>query len=422
MKKMKWISAILIAGVFAFTACSDDEGSGEVFSDLPVEEQKEKMESEGIAMVQKMDEAKNLKTYDVIDGFFALMDIADAQAVKAVEFSLNEVKSVQETKSIVNLKGALVDKMRASDEFKAEAGVYEWDSEMNDWMVVEESTTEITYRFLVEGQDAEISVYDFNVQDAAHQDDPEMVVELPLSLNAHVKLGATVITSFSLQAEWNDDDTPKSITEIITLENFSFTSELTNTTSKVAASASFKHNEDVIYGNGFSLEGDFSYTEIFNTLEGEGGMDDALAQEVLEKANVWFQLGNIKIEGILDFKGFMEGFAEKVDSGELNETSTEQDMQDMMVELVNEYALLYVRFADSNEIIAKGEFYLEEMTDNYGGSYVEPAFLMVFGDGSKVTVDQFVEEGFADLIAEIESFIAALEEAYGEEEVVVTPV
>ncbi|MCG8582266.1 MAG: hypothetical protein MI866_20250, partial [Bacteroidales bacterium] len=409
--------------VFAFTACSDDEGSGDVYSDLPVEEQKEKIESEGIAMVQKMDEAKNLKTYDVIDGFFALMDQAEEQPTKVVEFSLNEVKSLQGTKSIVNLKGALVDKMRASDEFTAEAGIYEWDPQMNDWMVVEESTTEITYRFVVDGQDAEISIYDFKVQDAAHQEDPEMIVELPLSVNAHVKLGEVVITSFSLQAEWNDDDTPKNITEVITLENFSFTSELTNTTSKVAASASFKHNADVIYGNGFSLEGDFSYAEIFSTIPEEGGsMDDALAQEVLEKANVWFQLGNIKIEGILDFKGFMEAFADKVESGALNENSTEEDMQDMMVELINEYAILYVRFADSDEIIAKGEFYLEEVSDNYGGSYVEPAFLMVFGDGSKVTIDQFVEEGFADLITEIESFFAALEEAYGEEEEVVTPV
>ena len=118
----------------------------------------------------------------------------------------------------------------------------------------------------------------------------------------------------------------------------------------------------------------------------------------------------------------MEAFADKVESGALNENSTEEDMQDMMVELINEYAILYVRFADSDEIIAKGEFYLEEVSDNYGGSYVEPAFLMVFGDGSKVTIDQFVEEGFADLITEIESFFAALEEAYGEEEEVVTPV
>ncbi|MCU4157990.1 hypothetical protein J1N10_18595 [Carboxylicivirga sp. A043] len=420
MKKMKWLSAMLIAGVFAFTACSDDEGNGENFSDLPVEEQKAQMESEGIAMVQKMDEAKSLQTYDVLDSFFALMDEANAEPVKALEFSLNEVMSLQQTKSIVSLKGALVDKMRASDEFYAETGVYEWDAAVGDWAVVEQSDSEVTYRFPVEEQTAEISVYGFAVKDATHQDDPEMVIELPLSLNAHVKLGEVVITSFSLTAEWNDDDTPKNITEIITLENFSFTSELTNTTSKVGASAAFKYKEEMIYGNGFTLEGDFSYDEIFNTIPGdETGMDDALAQEVLEKANVWFQLGNIKIEGILDFKGFMEALADKVETVNMED---EDAFNDMMVELINEYAILYVRFADSNEIIAKGEFYLEEVDDLYGGSYVEPAFLMVFGDGSKMTVDQFVEEGFGDLLDEVESFINALEEAYGEEEeVVVTP-
>ncbi len=414
---MKWLSAMLIAGVFAFTACSDDEGNGENFSDLPVEEQKAQMESEGIAMVQKMEEAKSLQTYDVLDAFFTLMDEASVEPVKALEFSLNEVKALQQTKSVVNLKGALVDKMRASDEFYAETVIYEWDATASDWMLVEASEDVITYRFPVEAQAAEISAYNFNVQDAAHQDDAEMVIELPVSLNAHIKLGDEVITSFSLAAEWNADDTPKNITEIITLENFSFTSELTNTTSKVGASAAFKYKEETIYGNGFTVEGDFSYDEIFNTISGdETSMDNALAQEVLEKANVWFQLGNIKIEGILDFKGFMDGYADKANS--INENTTEEDLQDMMVELVNDYAILYVRFADSNEIIAKGEFYLEEKEDYYGGTYVDPAFLMVFGDGSKLTIDEFVENGFGDFISEIESFVEALDAAYGDEEVV----
>jgi hypothetical protein len=416
MKKMKWMSAMLIAGVFAFTACSYDDGSGEEYSNLPVEEQKQKMESEGVAMVQKMDDAKNLETYNVLDSFFALMDEANNQPVKAVEFSLNEVKSLQQTKSIVSLKGAFEDEQSPYEEYQDGLGIYKWNDDTKQWDKTA-AEDEVTYQFKVDGQDAEISIYNFKVQKAVNFDDNGKAIELPLSLNAYVKLGDNVITSASLEAEWNDDDTPKNISEIITLEEFSFTSELTNTSSKVSASATFKHNDDVIYANGFTLEGDFSYAEIINTIpENEPDMDSALAQEILEKANVYFQLGNIKIEGILDIKGFMKALADKAQNMNMEDESA---LQDLMVELINEYAVLYVRFADSNDIIAKGEFYLEEVDDNYGGTNVEPAFLMVFADDSKMTIDKFVDENLGSFIDEVESFIEALEEAYGDEEEVV---
>lgn len=413
MKKMKWVSAMLVAGVFAFTACSDDENK-EVFSDLSPEQHKKEIESEGIALVQKMDAAKSLKTYDVLDGFFTNMDLANAQPVAAVEFGLNEILSLKSgIKSTVTLKGAMVEQTRVSEMFAQEAGVFAWDAEVQDWELLESSTTEATFRFVVDGQNAEVSVYNFTTKDAAHQDEyADMVVELPLTINAHVKLGDVVLTSFSLEAQWNADDTPKHIQEVITLENFSFESDLTNTTAVISTSASFKYNGDIIYANGIKFEGDFSYDEIFNTMPQEGGdITSLFAQQVLERSNIWFQLGNIKLEGIFDVKGFMDAFADE--AGNFNENTTEADMQNLLVDLVNKYAIIYVRYADTKEIIAKGEFYLQEVEDYYGGTYTEPAFLMVFGDGSKVSVDQFVSEGFAGLVTEIESFIAALEASYG---------
>ncbi len=413
MKKMKWLSAILVAGVFAFSACSDDE-NGEVYSDLTPEQQKQEIEKEGIALVQKLDAAKSLKTYDVMDAFFANMDAVGAQPVTAVEFSLNEILALKSgVKTAANLKSALVEQGRISDEFSNETGIFSWDADAQDWALVEASTTEATFRFMVDGQDAEISVYNFSVQDAAHQDETsQMVVELPLTLNAHVKLSDVVLTSFSLVAEWNADDTPKHIQEIITLENFSFESELTNTTSTIGTSAAFKYEGEIIYANGIKVDGNFSYDEIFNTVPQEGGdMNSLFAQQVIEKSNIWFQLGNIKLEGIFDVKGFMEGFADA--AGNFDENTTEEDLDNLLVDLINEYAIIYVRYADSKEIIAKAEFYLQEVEDYYGGTYNEPAFLMVFGDGSKVTVDQFVSEGFTGLVTEIENFVAALEASYG---------
>ncbi|WP_430810098.1 MULTISPECIES: hypothetical protein [unclassified Carboxylicivirga] len=414
MKKMNWLSALMLGSMIAFTACSDDEAKGDVFSDLTPEAHKQEIEREGVALVKKMEAAKSLETFDVIDGFFTLMDRTTAQPPVALAMPLTELQNLSEgNKTMVSAPAALVAQYRISDEFKSQTGIYEWDEEATDWRLLAASDTEATFRFTVKEQAAEISVYNFSTKDATHQDEyAETVTELPLSLNAHVKLGEAVLTSFSLVAEWNEDDTPRNIVETITLEDFSFTGELVNTNTVVSAGTAFKYNSDVIYANGFQLDGNFSYDEIFNTIPQEGGdMNSVFAQEVLARANAWFQLGNIKIEGIFDVKGFMDGFVDK--AGSLTENSTEEDFNNMMVELINEYALFYVRFADSNEIIAKGEFYLKEVNDYYGGTHVEPAFLMVFGDGSKVSVDDFVKEGFGDLITELEAFTKAMDAAYG---------
>jgi hypothetical protein len=97
MKKMRWLPAMLLAGVFAFTACSDDEKNGDVFSSLTEEQHKEKIEQEGIAMVQEMDDLTNLQTYDVIDafeGFASKTNLFDLNS-GVIGMSLGEVVSLK---------------------------------------------------------------------------------------------------------------------------------------------------------------------------------------------------------------------------------------------------------------------------------------------------------------------------------------
>jgi hypothetical protein len=410
---MRWLPAMLLAGVFAFTACSDDEKNGDVFSSLTEEQHKEKIEQEGIAMVQEMDDLTNLQTYDVIDAFVDLMDQSETQQTKALEFSLNEVVSLKNgPKATLDFKAVTEVQKRISEEFAKETGIFKWNAEAGDWEKVDDSTTEATFRFMVEDKEAEISVYDVAFKDAAHQDaESDMVIELPTSIKAYVKYDNNIITSFSLSAEWNDDDTPKSIVEEVTLEAYSFSSELINTTSKVSASATLKHNEKVIYANGFILEGDFDYEKIEAILsDSEDDMNGLYGQTILENTNIWFQLGNIKIEGAFDIKGFMEDMADKAQSS----TDESGDMEDMLIELFNNNATLIVRYADSQEIIAKGELYMAEYT-NGDETDTEPAMRMVFGDGSKVSVDEFFENGFGDMGKEIEDLLEKLETSYGDE-------
>ncbi|MCT4589828.1 MAG: hypothetical protein N4A71_18535 [Carboxylicivirga sp.] len=305
-------------------------------------------------------------------------------------------------------------KKRISEKFENEKGIYKWNAEADDWEKVDDSTTAATFRFMVEGKNAEISFYDVTFKDATHQDaESDMVSELPTSIKAYVKYDNNIITSLSLIAQWNDDDTPKSIVEEVTLEAYSFSSELINTTSKVSASATLKHNEKVIYANGFKLEGDFDYEKIEAILsDKEDDMNGLYGQTILENTNIWFQLGNIKIEGAFDIKGFMEDMADKAQNSA--GAGESDDMKNVLIDLFNDNATLIVRYADSQEIIAKGELYMAEHT-NGDETKTKPAMRMVFGDGSKVSVDEFFKNGFGDMVKEIEDLFKELKTSYGDE-------
>jgi len=428
MKKMNFLPAMLIAGLCAFSACSDDEGNGEVFSDLTTEEHKAKLEDEGIAFAQNMDAVADLKLYDVVDAFMNLqeLDQQNTDVNPTVAFGLDQVNELRKgAKSSVNLKVlAPEEKGSISAEFAEQTGVYTWDG---TGFVYAANKDEITYVFPVGENEVEakITVNNFSVQLAANQDQEGFEIELPLSLNMSVTLGAEEICSYALVGEWYDNDTPKSLIETIKLEMYTFTHELSNTKSTLSMGSSFDKDGTIIFANNITIEGNVDYSAIMAELEAaegeEDGLSSAMGQEILTKANAWFQLGNVKMEGVLDVKGMMNG----MEAG-MSTIESEEALNALMVELLNNNVKLYVKYADSDEIIAKSEFYLNTYDDydwiqeadgswtEVPATFTEPDIRMVFADDSAVDSD-FFNTGFEDMIAEIDALIAKMEANFGEE-------
>jgi len=73
---------------------------------------------------------------------------------------------------------------------------------------------------------------------------------------------------------------------------------------------------------------------------------------------------------------------------------------------------MYVKYNDTNEIIAASEFYAFEYTDNYD-SYWDFSMRMKFADGSYMDESFFTEENFAEFVQEAEEFITTMETNYG---------
>ena len=412
MKKNLLLSAVLLAGVFAFTACSKDEdGKQDTFSSLTPEEHKQEIESEGIAFVQNMSALADLTLYDVMTEFTSLMDQSSSMQVnKVVATGLNQIEAVRHSsKASVELKQLVAEGDESfSALWAAEAGIYEWDSSISDWTYTE-AADQITYKFTVNGEPAAISATNFTYQVAANQTEEGFAIELPNSLKISISLSGTDLCYYDYSGEWYSNDTPKLLEEEFYLEGYSLTAKLDlQNKSNLKTSSSFDYNGSVISASGFEVKGNIDYDAIFDELEGmEEG--DIMAQDIVNSANAYFQIGNVKAEGLINVEGIINDFNSADGSG----IETEEDFLQLEADIINDNAKIYIRYADSNEIIAQGEVYVNnyeyEYYDYYTDSYVTETYQnldmrMVFGDESAMSGD-FFDNGFGDMINEINKLI-----------------
>ncbi len=420
MKKNLKFSALLLAGVFAFTACSkDDDGDKDTFSSLTPEQHKQELESEGVAFVQNMNALADLTLYDVMEEFTSLMDQSASMQVNAVVATgLNQIEAVrQSSKASVQLKQL---EAEGDESFSAlwaeEAGIYEWDSSVSDWTYTE-AADQITYKFTVDGEPAAISATNFTYQAAANQTEEGFVIELPNSLKIGISLSGAELCYYNYAGQWYSNDTPKLLEEDFYLEGYNLSAKLDlQDKSHLKTSSSFDYNGSVISASGFEVKGNIDYDAIFNELEGmEEG--DIMAQDIVKNANAYFQIGNVKAEGLIDVEGLINDYS----SADGSDVETEEGALQVMADILNDNAKIYIRYADSNEIIAKGEVYVNtyeyEYYDSFNDSYVTETYKdldmrMVFGDESAMSGD-FFDNGFGDMITEINNLIDNMNTNYG---------
>ncbi|MBI9065529.1 MAG: hypothetical protein JEZ14_26320 [Marinilabiliaceae bacterium] len=417
MKNLRWMMAMTVAGMFLFSACSsDDDNSSEepkedVFSELTPEEHKVKLEDEGIKFVDNMSAAANLKAFDVIDTFFGLTNPFEGDD-NAIAMVLHEVESLKNGPKSIDLKTLVEEEpnFSLSGAFAEQAGIYTWDAALNDW-TKEAADDQITIKFTTEGEKAAIiSLSNFDYQLTTNPDLQGM--ELPKSVELSLTLEGTQLIGFSFEGQYYDNDTPKFLQEIFTLEGFNLTATLDLTDKTVFdASSSFKYDETTIYANGLKLKGNIDYTEIKNEIDKaeEGFPTD---QKILSETNAYFQIGNIKADMLMDVDSMMIFMKNNVPAGE--------KMNDgQAVEMLNQHAKVYLRYADSKEIIAYGEFYLKPITETYWNgqekieeTYFETSMRVIFSDTTALDESVYFDNGFSKMIEKINEMILTMNENY----------
>ena len=271
---------------------------------------------------------------------------------------------------------------------------------------------------------------------------------VPTALTATLTVDGATALSYTFSASFNSEDIPSAVATKLTIGAFVFDVSVTNTTTAATAAYSFMNGTTTIMAFNAAAAGNWAESNIdANTTTeveyDEYGYEDPVTgdyivewvdtneydevniDQILSSANASFQLMGLKVVGKIDVAGMYTGIYPIMED---DEDPTQADMQSV-VDIMNSKAQLYLAKASSNEVIASAEAYVTEYTDEecdweYDDvlgydqwvceevTGYEPDLRLKFGDSSVADVESYIEDGFSDLISELNDFITSLNTDY----------
>ena len=212
-----FLAFVFLAGAFLMGCNKDkdkDLGLGSItnidldkvmkykYSELTPEEQKAKLEQEGIAFLNEANALKSLKVIDALEYLDELLGL-DSPKIDGVK------SSVKSTKEIFDLTNTY--------------GVYTWDASKKEWIETK-STSELKFVFpannKAKSNNASLSIKFAN--SGATFGDEEMEIRLPKSATGILNIDNTEIAKVEIVVEYNKDNLPVSSQFKISTEGYVF--------------------------------------------------------------------------------------------------------------------------------------------------------------------------------------------------------
>lgn len=457
MKNVRLIVFAVVALSLSVSSCKKDTPEPEpTFTKLTVEENKGIIEDAGIAMIDEMRDMENTSFKEVLDAFMYFADESDPfENNSAMEYAAHENElGVDVLKSVAaydqtGMKGIMKTLIAQSDEpetiqdaYDNMVGVYSWNKSNEQW---DFSSTGNIIEFLfpskkngTQNNASYAIVYEgVTISNPLIEDDYDG--DYPKHIAYTLKVDGNTVSSYELNMEYNSDANPIKIENKFVMEEYEFSSTVTNSDDK-KASAEFtcKHNDDILISAKLAANGDWStdniedntkyyvseFDENWNWVEVEVSEDDYYEyseieiHKVIENGNASFQMKNIKVTGDIDVAKLGTEL-KKIDE-EYDWDTEEEEIVNAETELLNNCMNLTLINTDRNEIIAVCEVYVVEDTYSWydwnGNEQIETdyysGFRFVFADGSKIDAETYFEEGFDDLLDELEDYFNDLEDSF----------
>jgi hypothetical protein len=433
------------------SSCSKKKDSAESFSPLSVEENKAVIENTGIDLVQVMDRMKDLQSADAIA---ELADITSSSGAKGIQlFSTSKLFSMlrsinrksNETAKINGVFNAIIackgeDPESVQQFWDENVGTYTWNPGLNDWDIVlggDKFIIEFPSTETAASNDATLTISDYTGVNISNPVDEDYTGDLPAAVNMDLKVGSETILTFVFGADYNSDGVPNAIAADLIIEGFKFEIDVTNSTEIVSVAYKFLEGSDVIMnltatGKGLFNEENYenntiTHTETYtyvsdyiwnpNTQQYEpvyatytDEWEETDFEEILNSADVKFQLLNIELRGEIDIKNLVDNL--KLIDQELADDNIDDETADnSYAAKINEYLNLRLVNVESNTIMAKAQAYVVNESDEYG-SYTYISFRLIFNDDSPIDMETYFDNGFGSFVSELNNLIYDLNSKY----------
>jgi hypothetical protein len=396
------------------------------YSVLTVEQHKQYIESEGVAVVAQLEGMSDLAAIPAIEDLVQCLNsgnmASESQAARVSKLMAPVLGLDQGYKALVNQEETYDEIDSISEMFASYAGIYTYDSENETWSY-QASESEISFNFPIgtsSDNDGKLTIDNLGLVNSVNAD---ITTELPTSLNITLTQNTTALFSFEFTAAYNSHSEPSNIKMVYHFtEGYTFEESFTNDGTDASLSFDFSKDDVSIASAGLTMNGSFS-TSVMNDTEYEG-MDE-YAAAVLDAANAYVKVGNIKMAAKMEVDSAMI-ISNDIDNAYYYSYNTEQYVIPTESEVntfckrLNNNCKAVLVYTSDNTAICKSEFYTESYqsyvwdneTENVGSVTVyEPSLRFVFKDGSAMD-DSFFDEGFDGLISAWNTFASTMESSY----------
>lgn len=413
MKKNVIVVGLLCLSLTALISCNDkkkDKEDEETMSELTVEQHKTNLQNEGVALVDNMTAMENMSSIQIIQDFSNL-EVAEDEMAAPVLKILSPLSAIKSNgASVLKLKSLSEESQTLSELFAERAGVYAYNAEILDWELEKETSNEITFKFPAGSSttnNASISITNFEVMASPNAETSSAeFAELVKSLKVVVAKNEVPQLTFIMSASYNADGLPQN-------SNFAFTfaegyvfSATTVLTSKVASfDQSFTYKLKNLFSTHLDFDGSINYDNIMTVNE-----ENMAEQSVLNYSNAWISIGNLKLQGVVNVKKLLPIIKKEE---EREEELTEASAKTLATNF-NDNMKLYMKYIDSNSIIAKCNFHAYEEEDDYYGNYWAVNPQVLFSDNSSMDESTFFKSGFNQLESKLKEWADAMDANYGE--------
>ena len=424
MKKIAKATIACMATCMALVFYSCDEKTTDDlnadYADFTIQQSKENLQSEGMAVLEKIDAMKDMEWVSSVQSLMGLMGMGmqDEEINNAISPLLAPLANADKNiMGIATLRASSNAMDSLSNVFKKFGGTYTYNAGV-DTFDYSRSTTHFTISFPIgesTTNNGTLTIDNYTYQYSKTIE--STVLEMPRSLRMTLKKGNTTLLSLIMSASYRDDDMPSMENTVITFkEGYIFDQTANYDPKKVSWDFSFALNSQKFFQGGCDMDGTLSYDSISAHLN-ENTLEENTMDRLFNNMNASVQLGNIKAVGkvtyaqfLKDKQAFDETYGGYRDNGGYNAEPTQEAIIDKKCAIYNNNVKATLLYADSKKAIAKLLFYKKNQEDGYN-SWFKMDSKAAFEDGTSLD-GSFFDEGFSQFDTALDNFIAEMKANY----------